>query len=173
MKKAWIRRECWSNLEEKQPWIVYLSHSTGLYSVWSTSGIGHQVCVIRKDDTRINWLGLDTSILCYKRSMKCNLQQITSSIPWDACLLLSVSQKSITADHIDTYSSLLISFIFGTFVTFVWIPNMIELFIFYLSSFLIVWWNKMPQTDSCLGGSPGWSPTFEKREKVKERRTYV
>lgn len=28
----------------------------------------------------------------------------------------------------------------------------------------------MPQTDSCLGDSPGWSPTFEKRKKVKDKK---
>lgn len=28
----------------------------------------------------------------------------------------------------------------------------------------------MPQTDSCLGDSPGWSPTFEIRKKVKDKK---
>lgn len=58
------------------------------------------------------------------------------------------------------------------FVTFVLIPNMIELFVFILVLFLSCGgMNQMPQTDNCLGGFPGWSLTFEKRKKRKTKRT--
>lgn len=88
--------------------------------------------------------------------------------------MLSGSWKSITANHIDTYNGLSVSFTFSNFIIFVLIPNMIELFIFIQVLFLSYGGtNKMPQTDSCLGGFPGWSPTFEKREKEKEKENSV